>query len=133
MEAPAAASVLQPIRTMQTVRIPFLPFLILSRLPLLEIAGFVLVGSQIGVLPTLAWSSCRSIVGAVLLRIQGFRRDAPHPQARSTPGTIPSRELAHGVMILLAGMLLLIPGFVTDIIGLLLFMPPVRDLGWRLS
>ena len=34
-------------------------------------------------------------------------------------------------MILLAGMLLLIPGFVTDIIGLLLFMPPVRDLAWR--
>jgi UPF0716 protein FxsA len=45
-------------------------------------------------------------------------------------GRNPGRELAHGAMIMLAGILLLIPGFVTDLIGLLLFIPPVRDLAW---
>src|SRR5699024_5519305 len=46
-------------------------------------------------------------------------------------GRTPAREVVHGVMVLVAGILLLIPGFVTDIIGLLLFIPAVRDLGWR--
>jgi UPF0716 protein FxsA len=46
-------------------------------------------------------------------------------------GRDPGRELAHGFMIVVAGVLLLIPGFVTDVVGLLLFIPPVRDLAWR--
>ena len=46
-------------------------------------------------------------------------------------GRDPGRELAHGAMIMLAAVLLLIPGFVTDVIGLLLFIPPVRDVAWR--
>ena len=69
-------------------------------------------------------------LGAILLRIQGFgvlTRIRDEIEAGRDPG----RELAHGVMIMLAGILLLIPGFVTDIIGLLLFIPPVRDLAWR--
>ena len=51
----------------------------------------------------------------------------------STPGATPAAKLAHGAMIMLAGVLLLIPGFVTDVVGLLLFIPPVRDVAWRLS
>jgi UPF0716 protein FxsA len=46
-------------------------------------------------------------------------------------GRDPSRQLAHGAMIVLAAILLIIPGFITDIIGLLLFLPPIRDLAWR--
>ena len=45
-------------------------------------------------------------------------------------GRDPSRELAHGVMILIASFLLIVPGFVTDICGLLLFVPQIRDLAW---
>jgi UPF0716 protein FxsA len=109
-----------------------LPFiaLILIGLPLLEIAGFVIVGSNIGVLWTIALVVLSSILGSILLRIQGFsaltriRRDLE-------AGRDPGRELAHGAMIMLAGILLLIPGFVSDILGLLLFIPPVRDLVWR--
>lgn len=107
-----------------------LPLLLLG-LPLLEIAGFVLVGRQIGVLATVALVIASVIAGSILLRWQGFgvltriRRDVE-------AGRDPGRQLAHGVMIIIAGILLIIPGFFTDIAGLLLFLPPVRDLGWRL-
>ena len=46
-------------------------------------------------------------------------------------GRVPQRELVHGVMILLAGFLLLLPGFVTDAVGFLLFVPAFRDAAWR--
>jgi UPF0716 protein FxsA len=104
---------------------------VLIGLPLLEIAAFVLVGSKIGVLWTIALVILSSCAGSILLRIQGFgamRRIRAELEAGRDPG----REVAHGFMILAAGVLLLLPGFVTDIIGLLLFLPRVRDLAWRL-
>ena len=107
----------------------FFPLFILA-LPFIEIAAFILVGGKIGVLWTIALVVLSSIAGALLLRIQGFgalNRIRDEVEAGRNPG----RELAHGAMIMLAAVLLLIPGFVTDIIGLLLFIPPVRDLAWR--
>lgn len=112
------------------MRVSLIPlFLIL--LPLIEIAGFVVVGSQIGVLPTLGLIIASAIAGTMLLRFQGFGV-MTRIRGEIEAGRDPSRNLAHGVMILLAGILLLIPGFVSDIIGLLLFLPPIRDLAWRL-
>ncbi len=108
-----------------------LAILIFLLLPILEIAGFVLVGSKIGVLSTIALVVASGIAGAALLRWQGMgavRRVRREMEASGNPG----RELAHGAMIFLAGVLLLMPGFITDIAGLLLFIPPVRDLVWRL-
>lgn len=111
------------------MRVSLIPlFLIL--LPLIEIAGFVVVGRQIGVLPTLGLIIASGIAGSMLLRSQGFGVMA-RIRGEIEAGRDPSRNLAHGVMILLAGLLLLIPGFVSDIIGLLLFLPPIRDLAWR--
>ena len=109
-----------------------MPFvaLILIGLPLLEIAGFVIVGSEIGVLWTIALVVLSSILGSILLRIQGFGA-LTRIRRELEAGHDPGRELAHGAMIMLAGILLLIPGFVSDILGLLLFIPPVRDLVWR--
>jgi UPF0716 protein FxsA len=110
------------------MRFPVIPLVLLA-LPFLEIAGFVIVGQQIGVLYTLALVIASGILGAILLRIQGFgvmSRIRRELEAGGDPG----REVAHGAMILRAGVLLLIPGFVTDIVGLLLFLPPVRDLAW---
>jgi len=104
--------------------------LVLIGLPLLEIAAFVVVGSEIGVLWTIALVLLSSFAGSILLRIQGFgvmRRIRAELEAGRDPG----RDVAHGFMILAAGVLLLLPGFVTDIVGLLLFIPPVRDLAWR--
>lgn len=111
------------------MRVSLIPlFLIL--LPLIEIAGFVVVGRQIGVLPTLGLIIASGIAGTMLLRLQGFGV-MTRIRGEIEAGRDPSRNLAHGVMILLAGLLLLVPGFVSDIIGLLLFLPPIRDLAWR--
>lgn len=111
------------------MRFPVIPLLLLA-LPFVEIAGFVVVGSQIGVLATLALVIASGVLGAILLRIQGFGVMARISREFDAGGD-PGRELAHGAMVLVAGVLLLIPGFVTDIVGLLLFLPPVRDLAWR--
>ena len=105
--------------------------LLILALPLVEIATFVLVGSRIGVLPTVALVVLSSIAGTILVRVQGFGV-LSRIRRQLEEGGNPGRELAHGVMILLAGLLLLIPGFVTDVIGLLLFIPAIRDIGWRL-
>ena len=111
------------------MRLPIIPLFLLA-LPFLEIAGFVIVGERIGVLPTLGLVVATGILGAFLMRYQGFGV-MNRIQAEMQDGQDPGRELAHGVMILLAGVLLLIPGFLTDILGILLFLPPLRDLAWR--
>lgn len=109
---------------------PFLPLLLLA-LPLAEIAVFVLVGSQIGVLATIGLVIATTIAGSLLLRVQGFGALSRIRAAMET-GAPPGREMVHGLMIMVAGVLLLAPGFITDALGLLLFLPPVRDLAWRL-
>uniref|UniRef100_UPI00333941F6 FxsA family protein n=1 Tax=Mesorhizobium sp. M0047 TaxID=2956859 RepID=UPI00333941F6 len=111
------------------MRISFLPLFVLA-LPLLEIAGFVVVGRQVGALATVGLVLASSVAGALLLRHQGFGV-MTRIRAEMDAGRDPSRQLAHGAMIMLAAILLIIPGFITDIIGLLLFLPPVRDLAWR--
>ena len=106
-----------------------IPFLFLA-VPLTEIAVFVLVGSKIGVLPTIGLVVLTAIAGSILLRWQGFNALA-RIQKELAGHKVPGREMVQGVMILLAGFLLLTPGFVTDTLGLLLFIPPVRDAVWR--
>jgi UPF0716 protein FxsA len=107
----------------------FIPLFILA-LPVIEIAVFILVGGEIGVLWTIALVILSAVAGSLLLRIQGFGA-INRIRAELQQGRDPGRELAHGAMIMLAAVLLLIPGFVTDVFGLLLFIPPVRDVVWR--
>lgn len=109
--------------------LPLAP-LIFIVLPLFEIAGFVIVGSQIGVLATIGLIIASSILGAVLLRVQGFGILRRLRQTVDRGGE-PGRDLVHGFMVMLAGFLLVLPGFLTDIVGLILFVPPVRDAAWR--
>ncbi len=103
----------------------FLPFLMLM-VPLTEIAVFVMVGQWIGILPTIALVILTAVLGASLLRHQGFGL-AVKIRAEMEAGRVPGRELANGAMILVAGVLLLTPGFVTDILGFLLFVPGIRN------
>ena len=105
-----------------------IPFLLLF-IPILEIAVFILIGGQIGVISTLGMILVTAILGSILLRIQGFAT-LTRIQEQSRNGTIPGKELVSGVMIMIAGVLLLTPGFVTDSIGFLLFFPPFRQLLW---
>ncbi len=124
-----AISVIGPAKE---ANLPFsvIPLLLLT-IPLLEIAAFIVIGGKIGVLATLAMVFATAVIGSILLRIQGFGL-INKIRMETEQGRVPGRELVHGVMILIAGILLLTPGFVTDAMGFLLFIPAVRDFGWRL-
>ena len=101
-----------------------IPFLLLA-IPILEIAVFIMVGQLIGLWPTLGLVLVTAILGTLLLKQQGFST-LMAIQRETKAGRVPGRELMDGVMIAVAGVLLLTPGLVTDTIGFLLFVPGVR-------
>lgn len=90
----------------------------------------MVVGSRIGVMATIGLVLATTALGIVLLRVQGLGT-LHRIRAVTEAGEVPDRELVHGLMILLAGLLLIPPGFVTDAAGLLLFVPFLRELAWR--
>ncbi|WP_193366772.1 FxsA family protein [Pelagibius marinus] len=96
-------------------------------LPLLEVAVFIQVGGAIGVWPTIAATIATALAGSLLLRAQGLAT-LMRARAQMDQGQLPAREMFEGVCLVLAGALLLVPGFVTDVVGLLLFIPPLREL-----
>ena len=99
-------------------------------LPLVEIAVLIQVGSSIGVWPTIGLLLTISVLGAMLVKHQGtgvWRS----MRAQLAQGQLPAAELVDGVLILAAGVLLLVPGFVSDAIGLLLLIPFVRAIPRR--
>lgn len=95
-------------------------------LPLIEIAVFIQVGSAIGVLPTVVLTVLTAVAGTLMLRQQGLSL-VMRMQSEMNAGRVPGEDIMHGAMIVLASLLLLVPGFVTDAVGLLLFIPPVRE------
>lgn len=100
--------------------------LLLLVVPIVEIVLFILIGQQIGLGWTLAMILVTAIAGTALLRVQGFAvMERIRQETRA--GRVPGRGLAHGLMLIVAGILLLTPGFFTDALGFLLFLPPVRD------
>ena len=94
--------------------------------PILEIAVFIEVGGRIGAGPTLAAVVVTAIAGTTLLRHQGL---ATLGRVRESldRGRLPVAEVFDGLCLLVAGALLLTPGFVTDAVGLLLFVPAARS------
>ncbi len=94
--------------------------------PLVELAVFIQFTHWIGALDTILLLLLVSAGGVLIVRHQGlgfYRR----VRAQLRAGTVPGLELVDGLLILIAGILLIIPGFVTDAIGLLLLIPPVRS------
>lgn len=100
-------------------------------LPLIEIAGFIIVGKAIGLLATLGLIVLAALVGMAVLRGTTFSMMGDM-RARLDSGEAPGRPLADAVLIMLAGILLIIPGFFGDLVALLLLLPPVRQLIYRL-
>src|SRR5690554_3905658 len=94
-------------------------------LPFLEIAGFIWVGGQIGILATLAAIVVTAVIGVLIIRWQGMGL-VLDSRAMMARGEIPAKAFAEAMMLAIAGLLLLIPGFLTDAMGLLLLIPPVR-------
>ena len=99
-------------------------------LPIIEIALFIKVGQTIGLFPTLALVVMTSLFGALVLREQGMSVVGQLRQNVSA-ARIPGKAIADTMMIGLAGMLLILPGFFTDAIGLALLLPPVRHWIYR--
>lgn len=101
-------------------------FLIFVTVPILEIALFIQIGGAIGLFPTLLIVIATAIAGTALMRHQGMQALA-RLQTRLEAGGDPVGPIAHGALILVAGVLLLTPGFFTDTVGLLLLVPAVRE------
>ena len=97
---------------------------------LAEIAGFILVGKAVGVLATLGLVLLGMLAGVVLLRQQGLAT-LRKVQADIAAGQAPARPLAEGAVQAFAALLLIIPGFLTDIVAVALFVPFVRETLWR--
>lgn len=100
-------------------------FLLLVAVPIIEIALFIEIGGAIGTWETIGVVVLTALIGSMMLRQQGMAalRDV---QTRLASGENPGRLLAEGAMILVAGVLLLTPGFFTDAVGFALLIPPVR-------
>ena len=95
--------------------------------PLLEVYVLVKVGQQIGAFPAVALLLLISVLGAALVRREGARAFRAFSEAARSGG-VPGKEVADGALILFGGALLLTPGYVTDVVGLLLVLPPTRAL-----
>jgi UPF0716 protein FxsA len=96
-------------------------------LPVLDIATLIFVGAGIGAWPTVGLVVLAAIAGVLLIRAQGF---AILSQARKTldAGRFPAREVFDGACALIGGVLLILPGFLSDFLGLMLLLPPFRAL-----
>ena len=95
-------------------------------LPLIELYFLIQVGGEIGALPTIGLTILTAVIGTALVRHQGFgvlnrvRESMAHEE-------IPALEMLDGALILVAGLFLLLPGFLTDAVGFLLLIPPLRQ------
>lgn len=94
-------------------------------LPMVEIYVLIQVGHQIGALWTIALLIAVAALGSALLRLQGLATLA-HVRAAMARGELPTEAILEGLVLLVAGVLMVTPGFVTDIAGLLCLLPPLR-------
>lgn len=100
-------------------------FILFLVVPLIELTLFYKVGGEIGLLNTLALCLLTAVIGGFLFRQQGLSKLWQMQRAMDS-GELPVKEIFDGVCILVAGALLMTPGFATDVMGFSLFIPPVR-------
>ncbi len=107
-----------------------MPFLLLVFLfiavPIAEISVLIRVGSSIGVLNTIVFVIFTAVLGAYLVRQQGFAT-LSKLQQETNAGRVPAMQIAEGVALLFAGAVLMTPGFITDAVGFAILIPPVRQ------
>ena len=105
---------------------PLVILLLLIGLPLLEISIFIEVGGKIGAFWTVIATVGTAALGVMIVRLQGMvvMARARENMMRGEPLVA---EMIHGMFLFLAGVLLLIPGFLTDAVGALFLLPPVRS------
>ena len=101
-------------------------FLIFAVVPVIELALLIKIGSIIGTLNTITIVILTAIIGAYMVKLEGLGV-MYRIQKNMQEGIFPGEELINGMMILIAGALLLTPGFFTDIIGFLMVFPFSRN------
>lgn len=102
-------------------------FVLFIVVPLAELYVIIQIGQAIGALPTIALLLLDSLLGTWLLRSQG-RQVWQRFRATLAAGQPPAREVLDGALVITGGALLLAPGFITDLVGALLLVPPTRAL-----
>lgn len=100
----------------------------LLALPVMELAAFIAVAAEIGTLPALVLVGATSFAGALILRHAGGSHIARVRMALGQNSFTALQADSSGGLILIAGILLLIPGFITDALGVLLLLAPLRQL-----
>ena len=105
--------------------------LLIIIIPAAEISVFLLSGNIIGIWPTIAIIFLTGIIGAYLAKKQGLET-LRKAQELMRYGQMPREAILDGICILFGGILLLTPGFISDIIGLLMLMPPTKPIFKRL-
>ena len=101
-------------------------FLIFILVPIIEISIFILIGSEIGVLNTIAIILLTAIVGIFFVKRQGLNL-LFNAQRNMAQGILPTEEIKGGIFLLISGLLLITPGFFTDCIGFAMFLKPVQN------
>ena len=109
------------------MRIFFVLFLLF---PLAELYVLIKVGSSIGALATILLLVLGGLAGVLLLRLAGFAT-AWRARERLARGELPEREMLQGLMMAIAGGLLFLPGFISDVLALVVLFPPTRNLLFR--
>jgi UPF0716 protein FxsA len=110
---------------------PLLLILLFIVIPIAELYVIIQVGQAIGVVPTLILLLADAVLGSLLLKHEGRSAWRRFNEALAA-GRFPGREVADGALIIVGGTLLLTPGFITDIFGLFLLLPPTRAISRRL-
>jgi UPF0716 protein FxsA len=109
------------------LRVVLLLLLIFILVPIAELYVIIKIGGAIGILPTLAILVADAILGSFLLRQQGRAAWVRFNRALAE-GRLPHKEVFDGVLIIFGGALLMTPGFITDVVGLVFLIPPTRAL-----
>jgi UPF0716 protein FxsA len=113
-------------RLQPAIAMPLIIFLLIFvGAPLVELYLLIEVGSVIGAFPTIALSLFTAVLGGWLVRMQGFAV-LFRAQSQMANRELPAIELLEGALLLLVGLALLLPGFITDAVGFLLLIPPLR-------
>ena len=102
-------------------------FLLFIFIPIIEIAIFITVGSNIGILNTIAIILFTAVIGIYFVRRQGLSL-LFNAQRNMAQGIMPAEEIKGGIFLLISGLLLITPGFFTDCIGFVVFLKPVQDI-----
>ena len=101
-------------------------FLLFVFIPIIEIAIFITVGSNFGIINTIAIILITALVGIFLVKKQGFHL-LHNAQKNLSQGIMPTEEIKGGIFLLISGLLLITPGFFTDCFGFAVFLKPVQN------